>query len=91
MYNFHTVKPIDREYLEKIVIEYELIFTVEEHNIIGGLGSAVSETLVQKNKPLQFWEYRIYKNTGSYLEILEKSGISSEAIYRKISEKVRSL
>ena len=50
---FCTVKPIDR-LLEKIALDYKLIFTVEEHNIIGGLGSAVSEVLVQKNKPLQF-------------------------------------
>ena len=94
VYNFHTVKPIDREYLEKIAIEYELIFTVEEHNIIGGLGSAVSEVLVQKKiKPLQFFlgVPDTYKNTGSYSEILDKSGISSESIYRIISEKVKSL
>ena len=48
LYNFHTIKPIDRVCLEKIALEYELIFTIEEHNIIGGLGSAVSEVLVQK-------------------------------------------
>jgi len=61
---------------------------------LGGLGSAVSEVLVQKKiKPLQFFlgVPDTYKNTGSYSEILDKSGISSESIYRKISEKVRSL
>ena len=50
-------------------------------------------TIQKKIKPLQFFLGipDTYKNTGSYLEILEKSGISSEAIYKKISEKVRSL
>ena len=94
VYNFHTVKPIDTACLEKIALDYKLIFTVEEHNIIGGLGSAVSEVLVQKKiKPLQFFlgVEDTYKNTGSYLEILEKSGISSEAIYNEISKKVRNL
>ena len=94
VYNFHTIKPIDRVCLEKIALEYELVFTVEEHNIIGGLGSAVSEVLVQKKiRPLQFFlgVQDTYKNTGSYSEILEKSGISSKAIYKKVFEKVRSL
>lgn len=94
LYNFHTIKPIDRVCLEKIALEYELVFTVEEHNIIGGLGSAVSEVLVQKEiRPLQFFlgVQDTYKNTGSYSEILEKSGISSKAIYKKVFEKVRSL
>lgn len=94
LYNFHTIKPVDRVCLEKIAQEYELIFTVEEHNIIGGLGSAVSEELIQKKiKPLQFFlgVQDTYKNTGSYSEILEESGIDSEAIFKKISEKFRSL
>ena len=56
LYNFHTVKPIDRKCLEQIALEYELVFTVEEHNIIGGLGSAVSEVFIQnKIKPIQFF------------------------------------
>tara|TARA_B100002052_G_scaffold280677_1_gene289024 strand:+ start:955 stop:1926 length:972 start_codon:yes stop_codon:yes gene_type:complete len=94
LYNFHTVKPIDRKCLEQIALEYELVFTVEEHNIIGGLGSAVSEVFIQnKIKPIQFFlgVQDTYKNTGSYSEILESSGISSEAIYKTINEKIRSI
>ena len=94
LYNFHTIKPIDRISLDKIAQEYELIFTVEEHNIIGGLGSAVSEVLIQnKIKPLQFFLgiQDTYKNTGSYSEILENSGISSEEIYKKVIDKIKSL
>ncbi len=94
LYNFHTIKPIDRVRLDKIAKEYELVFTVEEHNIIGGLGSAVSEVLIQnKIKPLQVFlgVPDSYKNTGSYSEILENSGISSEAIYKKVIEKIKTL
>ena len=94
LYNFHTVKPIDRKCLEQIALEYELVFTVEEHNIIGGLGSAVSEVFIQnKIKPIQFFLgiQDTYKNTGSYSEILESSGISGEAIYKTINEKIRSI
>ncbi|MBQ7604808.1 MAG: transketolase family protein [Clostridia bacterium] len=43
--NIHTVKPIDSELIEKCARETGLIITVEEHNVIGGLGSAVCETV----------------------------------------------
>ena len=54
----------------------------------------MSEVLVQKKiKPLQFFlgVQDTYKNTGSYSEILEKSGISSKAIYKKIIKKAENL
>ena len=41
--SFHTIKPLDREYLEEAFNKFRLVVTVEEHGIIGGLGSAVSE------------------------------------------------
>lgn len=49
IYNMHTIKPIDREGLDKIFSEYELIVTVEEHNVIGGMGSAIAEYKATKN------------------------------------------
>lgn len=56
VYDFHTIKPIDKELLEKIFIENRLIVTVEEHNIIGGLGSAVAEYKATKsNTPRQIF------------------------------------
>ena len=41
--SFHTIKPLDREYLEEAFNNFRLVVTVEEHGIIGGLGGAVSE------------------------------------------------
>lgn len=41
--SFHTVKPLDEEYLEQAVKRFKLFITLEEHNRIGGFGSAVSE------------------------------------------------
>ena len=43
--NMHTIKPIDKEQLKKSIIKKKLIVTIEEHNVIGGLGSAVSEMI----------------------------------------------
>lgn len=47
LYTFPTVKPIDRKAIEDCAMKYDLIVTVEEHNIIGGFGSAVSEVLAE--------------------------------------------
>lgn len=49
LYTFPTVKPIDRETIVECAKQYELIVTIEEHNIIGGFGSAVSEILAGIN------------------------------------------
>jgi transketolase domain-containing protein len=49
VYTFPTVKPIDREVIEHCSRNYELIVTCEEHNVVGGFGSAVSEVLAETN------------------------------------------
>lgn len=53
--DMHTIKPIDREMIIKAAKETGAIVTVEEHNVIGGLGSAVAEVIVQtENVPMEF-------------------------------------
>ena len=47
MLNMHTIKPIDREAVEKAARETGRIVTVENHTVIGGLGSAVAEVVVE--------------------------------------------
>ena len=47
--NIHTLKPIDEEIIIKASKETDLLITVEDHSVIGGLGSAVSEVLTQHN------------------------------------------
>ena len=49
LYTFPTVKPIDKETIEECAKNYDLIVTVEEHNVIGGFGSAISEVLAELN------------------------------------------
>lgn len=46
-YSFHTVKPIDKETIMKCAKECRYVVTVEEHNIIGGLGGAVAEVMAE--------------------------------------------
>jgi len=47
--SMHTIKPIDKELILKILNEKKSIFTIEEHSIIGGLGSAVAEIIAESN------------------------------------------
>ena len=50
VYTFPTVKPIDIRTIETISSEFELVVTVEEHNVIGGFGSAVSEVMARTSE-----------------------------------------
>jgi transketolase len=51
VYTFPTVKPIDRKTIEECAANYDFIVTVEEHNVIGGFGSSVSEVLAELDRP----------------------------------------
>jgi transketolase len=52
--NIHTIKPIDREAIIQAVSDTRRIITVEDHNIMGGLGSAVAEVIVESGKACAF-------------------------------------
>lgn len=89
LFTFPTVKPIDRETIKKCAGGYELLVTVEEHNIIGGFGSAVaeiiSETSGAKAKLLRVGlddKYSSIVGTQKYLR--NEYGMSAQAIYDKI-------
>ena len=51
LYSMHTLKPFDRDIVERVAKKVKLIVTVEEHTVIGGLGGAVSEILAQMPQP----------------------------------------
>ena len=88
--NIHTIKPIDEDIILKAAKETKKIFTVEEHSIIGGLGSAVAEVLAEKApSPL----YRIgvrdtFGESGPAVELLHKYKLDAEGIYEQIKENV---
>jgi transketolase len=78
----HTLKPIDSELIVSCAQETGAIVTAEEHSIIGGLGGAVAECLAEKwPVPLErIGVNDTYAESGPYLELLEKYGMSVEAI-----------
>jgi transketolase len=52
--SMHTVKPLDTEILHQLINEGVAIYTLEEHSIIGGLGSAVAEVIAESGKAVKF-------------------------------------
>ena len=82
----HTIKPLDTDAIKK-ACKSKLIATVEEHNIIGGLGSAVSEyksTLSSSPKQVFFGINDTYSKGGNYKFLLNKHGLTAEKIVNDI-------
>lgn len=78
----HTVKPVDRDAIVQVARETGAIVTVEENNIYGGLGSAVAEVLAEElPTPMELVGIRdCYADTGSHDELLQKFGLTADAI-----------
>ncbi len=89
--NLHTLKPLDHELLAKAAKETGAIVTAEEHNIIGGLGSAVCES-VSENCPvpvLRVGVEDVFGHSGKVPPLLEMYGLTPARIAEKAREAVR--
>jgi transketolase len=88
--NMHTIKPIDREaILEAAETSSKIIITVEEHNIIGGLGGAVAEVLAEEGCPARLVRIGIpdiYSAIGYPHDLYMKYGFDIDGIKNKIKE-----
>ena len=84
--NIHTIKPLDEELVVKAAKETGRIFTVEEHSIIGGLGSAVCDTLSAQapTKVTKIGVEDTYGESAPAVELIHKYGLDAEGIYKKI-------
>lgn len=80
--DMHTIKPIDKEAILKAARETGAIVTAEEHNVIGGLGAAVSEVLSQNEAvPMEFVGVKdVFGHSAGPKVLLEKYGLTPEAI-----------
>lgn len=89
--NIHTIKPIDRDIILKAAMETDAIVTVEEHNIIGGLGSAVAE-VVCEGYPVPVVRVGIndkYGRSGKVPALLEAYGLTPENIAHKAAMAIK--
>ena len=88
--DMHTIKPIDETMLKKITKTFKLIVTVEEHNVIGGLGSAVAEFIsgINHSPPLlKIGIQDTYGEAGDYLTLLKRKKLMPSQIFKLICNK----
>ena len=86
--NIHTIKPLDKELVIAAAEECGKVVTVEEHSVIGGLGSAVCDVLSEK-VPTQVMKIGIndvYGESGPAAELLVKYGLDTDSIYERIKK-----
>lgn len=80
--NSHTIKPLDDETIITLVKEIGAVVSVEEHQAVGGLGSAVSELLVQNNPvPMEFIGVKdVFGQSGTQDELIKNYQLDSSSI-----------
>lgn len=84
--NIHTIKPLDEELIIAAAIETGKVVTVEEHSVIGGLGSAVCDCLSANapTKVLKVGVNDVFGESGSAAKLLEKYGLDGDGVYRSV-------
>lgn len=90
VYTFPTVKPIDRAVIARCAADFDMIVTVEEHNIVGGFGSAVAEVLAElpeRARLLRIGIHDTYSSiVGSQKYLRSQFGLDSGGIATQVLE-----
>lgn len=88
--NIHTIKPLDNELILKAAKETGCIVTVEEHNVIGGLGGAVSELLAEQypTKVVKIGVNDRFGYSGPAVELLDQFGLNAENIVATVKKAI---
>ena len=86
--NIHTIKPIDKGLITRTAKEIKAIVTAEDHNIIGGLGSAVAETLAEHYPvPTEFIGVKdIFAESAKAADLYEKYGLTYNHIIKAVKK-----
>ena len=86
--NIHTIKPLDTELIIAAAKETGKVVTVEEHSVIGGLGSAVCDCLSENypTKVLKIGMNDVFGESGSAAALVKKYGLDADGIYAKIKD-----
>ena len=84
--NMHTIKPLDEEAVIRAAEKTGKIVTVEEHSVIGGLGSAVCDVLCEQapTKVLKIGINDTFGESGPAVELVKKYGLDADSIYEKV-------
>lgn len=87
--NMHTIKPIDEEAILKAVMETRRILTVEDHSVIGGLGTAVADVIAASGKGCAFTKAGIkdeFSVTGYPEDVMQHHRIDTDGIIERVRE-----
>ena len=84
--NIHTIKPLDADLVVASAKKTGKVVTIEEHSVIGGLGSAVCDVLCEQapTKVLKIGMNDVYGESGPAKALLEKYGLDAKGIYAKV-------
>lgn len=84
--NIHTIKPLDEELVLKSAQKTGKVITIEEHSVIGGLGSAVCDLLSEKapTKVMKIGINDVFGESGPALELIKKYGLDANSLYHRI-------
>ncbi len=84
--NIHTIKPLDEELIVASAKETGKVVTVEEHSVIGGLGSAVCDVLSEKapTPVCKIGVNDVFGESGPAVELVSKYGLDADSIYEKV-------
>ena len=86
--NIHTIKPIDEEIIINSAKKTKNVVTVEEHSVIGGLGSAVCDVLSEKypTKVTKIGVQDVFGHSGPAVELLKEFKLDGEGVYSQIKD-----
>ena len=84
--DIHTIKPIDRDIIIKCAKETKKLISIEDHNVVGGLGSAISEVLTDESptKLIRLGINDTFGKSGNAVELMEYFGITAERIIEEV-------
>ena len=88
--NIHTIKPLDKELVVKAAKATNKVYTLEEHSVIGGLGSAVMECLSEEYpcKVTRIGVQDVFGESGPAGELIKKYGLDGQSVYEKVKSEM---
>lgn len=90
--NMHTIKPLDEQMLAKVCKSHDVLFTIEEHSIIGGLGGSIAEYLSQVSNSPRLVRLGLkdeFIKTASYPFMIERNGLHPEGIVASVLQQLK--